>query len=814
MTELRRCAVVGAGVIGGGWAARFLLNGLDVAVFDPSPHAERGVREMLANAERAHGKLTLAPQARLGRLRFAGSIAEAVRDADLVQESAPEREELKTRLLSEIDAHARPDALVCSSTSGLLPSRLQGAMTHPGRFVVGHPFNPVYLLPLVEVCAGARTDPAAVDRALAFYGGLGMKPLHVRKEIDGFIADRLLEALWREALWLVHDGVATTAEVDDAIRYGAGLRWAFMGTFLTYRLAGGEAGMRHFMQQFGPALKLPWTKLMEVPELTDAFIDEIARQSDAQAGGQGLRALEQKRDDCLVAVMQALRTQGYAAGALLATHEERLYAAAHQPSPAAPDTSQALRLHAGTVRPDWVDYNNHMTESRYLQAFGDASDALLRFLGVDGSYLAAGFSYYTVETHIVHMREIAGLSPYYATTQVLGGDDKRLHVFHRLYNGSSDELLATAEQMLLHVDTRRGRACPGQPDVVRRVRALCDAHGGLPRPEQAGRSVGAQKRRGVSGPPLTRMLDPEVKAFIAKTEAFYPPAANHADIAENRASYDRMCAAFRMPRPAGVSVVDMVLQAEGPDRELRLRRYSVAAARPGSALLYLHGGGFVLGGLDSHDDVCAELCFGAATEVVALDYRLAPEHPFPAALDDTEAAYRTLVASGRQVIVGGDSAGGGLAAALCLRLKRLGEPPARGQLLIYPGLGGDPVRCGRRNLDAPLLRARDTFAYRDAYAGGKAALVQDDPEFAPLCAQDLRGLPPAAIIAAGIDPLRQDAEDYAALLSAAGVPTTYRVDPGLVHGHLRARHASRAAKQSFAAIVQALCKMTEGSFSG
>ncbi len=812
MNEVRRCAVIGAGVIGGGWAARFLLNGLDVAVFDPSPHTERGVREMLANAERAHGKLTLAPRVKLGTLRFAGSVMEAVHGADLIQESAPEREELKTRLLAEIDAHARRDALVCSSTSGLLPSRLQGAMAHPGRFVVGHPFNPVYLLPLVEVCAGARTDPATVDRAIAFYAGLGMKPLHVRKEIDGFIADRLLEALWREALWLVHDGVATTAEVDDAIRYGAGLRWAFMGTFLTYRLAGGEAGMRHFMQQFGPALKLPWTKLMQVPELTDALIDEIARQSDLQAGGQGLRALEQKRDDCLVAVMQALKLQNYAAGALLATHEERLHAAAHQPGTGAPDTSKPLRLHAGTVRPDWIDYNNHMTESRYLQVFGDASDALLRFLGVDGSYLAAGFSYYTVETHIVHVREIAGLSPYYATTQVLDGDDKRLHLFHRLYNGRSDELLATAEQMLLHVDTRRGRACLGQPDVVRRVQALCDVHGDLPRPEQAGRSVGAPRPRGVSGPELTRMLDPEVSAFIVRTESFYPPDANLADVTENRAAYDRMCAAFRRARPESISVIDTSLQAGGPDRELRLRRYSVATARPGSVLLYLHGGGYVLGGLDSHDDICAELCLTAATDVVALDYRLAPEHPFPAALDDTEAAYRSLVASGHQVVVGGDSAGGGLAAALCLRLKRLDEPPARGQILIYPSLGGDPYRCGRRNLDAPMLRARDTFAYRDAYAGGKTALLQGDPEFAPLCTQDVRGLSPAAIIAAGIDPLRQDAEDYAALLSAAGVPTTYRVDPGLVHGHLRARHASRAAEQSFAAIAQALRKMTEGSF--
>lgn len=802
-------------MIGGGWAARFALNGLDVTVYDPSPHTERGVREILANAERAHGKLTLAPRGVRGRLSFAGSVAEAVRDADLIQESAPEREGLKTKLLAEIDAHARADALVCSSTSGLLPSRLQGAMAHPGRFVVGHPFNPVYLLPLVEICAGAATDPATVERAITFYAGIGMKPLHVRKEVDGFIADRLLEALWREALWLVHDGVATTAEVDDAVRYGAGLRWSFMGTFLTYRLAGGEAGMRHFMEQFGPALKLPWTKLMDVPDLTEAFIDEIARQSDMQSGGEDLRALERKRDDCLVAVMQALKTQRYGAGELLAAHEERLYAAAHQASAAAAhDTSRVLRLHAGAVLPDWVDYNNHMTESRYLQVFGDASDALLRFLGVDGAYLAAGHSYYTVETHIMHLKEIAGLASYYATTQVLGGDDKRLHVFHRLHEASTDALLATAEQMLLHVDTHRGRACPAQPEIARRVETLRDAHGVLPRPEQAGRGVGARKPGGVASPDLARMLDPEVAAFIARTESFYPSSANSASATENRATYDRMCDAFRMPRPEGVVVADTALSAIGPERRLKLRRYSVPAARPGVTLLYLHGGGYVVGGLDSHDDVCAELCLAAAVEVVSLDYRLAPEHPYPAALDDTEVAYRGLAAEGRQVIVGGDSAGGSLAAALCLRLKRLGDAPARGQVLIYPGLGGDPFRCGERNLEAPLLSVRDSGGYRAAYAGGDAAIPRDDPEFAPLCARDLRGLAPAAIISAGIDPLQQDAEDYAALLAAAGVPVMYRNEAGLVHGHLRARHMSRAAGRSFVAITEAVRQLADGSFVG
>ena len=174
--------------------------------------------------------------------------------------------------------------MIASSTSGLLPTRLQAGMAHPERFVVGHPFNPVYLLPLVEICGGERTAQTTKDGGAALYREIGMRPLHVRKEIDGFIADRLLEALWREALWLVNDGVATTEEIDDAVRFGAGLRWCFMGTFLIYRLAGGEAGMRHFLAQFGPALKLPWTKL-EAPG-TDRGADRPRRRTQSDDAGR------------------------------------------------------------------------------------------------------------------------------------------------------------------------------------------------------------------------------------------------------------------------------------------------------------------------------------------------------------------------------------------------------------------------------------------------------------------------------------------------------------------------------------------------
>jgi carnitine 3-dehydrogenase len=806
MSEVQHCAVIGGGVIGAGWAARMLLNGLDVTVRDPAPDIVRSVEAVVANAERALGRLWPGTDRPRGSLRFANSVSDAVRDADFVQESAPERETLKRTLLREIDAHAPTNALICSSTSGLLPTRLQAEMRRPERMLVGHPFNPVYLLPLVEVCAGAATAQASVERASAFYRGLGMKPLHVRKEIDGFIADRLLEALWREALWLVHDGVATTAEIDDAIRFGAGLRWSFMGTFLIYRLAGGEAGMRHFLAQFGPALQLPWTKLMDVPDLTDAFIDEIARQSDLQAEGVDLRTLERKRDDCLVAVLQALRGEKFGAGALLA-EPERAEAVAAWPD----DTSKPLRLHGGRVEADWVDYNNHMTEARYLHICTCATDAFLALIGAGADYVATGHSFYTAETHLVHLREIAVQEPYYATTQVLAADEKRVHLFHRIHRRAGDAMIATGEHMLLHVDMRANRACPAPPEMAERARILRDAHAALPRPPQAGRSVGARRTAGLPSPPLHRMIDSEVAAFIVRTESFYPSSTNRATPADNRAHYNRMCDDFRQPYPAEVSVSDGVLRARHPDRQIRTRTF--VPPRPSDVtLLYLHGGGYVLGGLDSHDDVCAELCQQAGIEVLLLDYRLAPEHVYPAALDDTEAAFRHLRAQGKRVIVGGDSAGGNLAAALCLRMKRLRQAMPLGQVLIYPGLGGDLFRNGERNLDAPLLPVRDSGGYRGIYAGGEHRIPKDDPEFAPLCAPDLRGLPHAAIFAAGIDPLRQDAEDFSALLAAAGVPVMFRSEVGLVHGYLRARHMSRAAARSFAAVAAAVSEMVSGVF--
>jgi carnitine 3-dehydrogenase len=474
-TRPRSVALLGGGVIGAGWAARFVLNGCDVRLYDPAPDARSRASDVLANARTAYGQLTLAPLPAAGELRVVDSVAEAVAEAELVQESAPERVELKRALLAEADRAAPPDALVCSSTSGLRPSDLQAEMARPERFCIAHPFNPVYLLPLVELCAGESTASDTVERAAAAFRSVGMHPLVVRSEIDGFVADRLLEALWREALWLVNDGVATVEEVDDAIRYGAGLRWAFMGTFLTYRIAGGEHGMRHFLQQFGPALEWPWTHLTEVPELTEELVETIAAQSDAQAAGRSPRELERQRDRVLVRLLQALRVEEIGAGGTLAAWERELLGEA-------PASERR-------VPPEWVDYNGHVHESRYLELFADATDALLGTVGVDAGYLARGGSYFTVETHLSHLRQLEAGDRVHVDTQVLGSDDKRLHVFHVLLREGEAEPLATAEQMLLHVDTVTGRAAPSREPVRGRVAELTLRHEALPRPERAGRSI-------------------------------------------------------------------------------------------------------------------------------------------------------------------------------------------------------------------------------------------------------------------------------------------------------------------------------------
>ena len=488
MTGIAKAAVVCGGVIGAGWIARFIENGIAVDVFDPAPDARQKIGSVLQNADYANARLTMAPRPPKGRVRFCASVDEAVTGAELIVESVPEDLAIKHSVYASIEKTASETAIVASSTSGILPTDLQRHMAHPERLLVAHPFNPVYLLPLVELIGGNRTAAAVVERAKALYAGLGMHPLHVRKEIEAFVADRLLEATWREALWLVKDGIVTTAELDDAIRFGFGLRWAQMGIFETYRLAGGEAGMQHFLSQFGPCLKWPWTKLTDVPELDDELIELISSQSDAQSGDHSIRELERIRDDNLIAILQALRANDWGAGKTLAAYEKRCFDRGAIESDDI-DISAPIRTLERSVPTDWTDYNNHMNESRYLQCFADASDGLLRMLGVDADYVANSGSYFTVETHIRHLDEVAALQPIHVTTQVLNAEGKKLHVFHRLFHGDG-RLLATGEHMLIHVSLETRAASEPAEHINRMAMEIATAHARLDTPEDAGRRVG------------------------------------------------------------------------------------------------------------------------------------------------------------------------------------------------------------------------------------------------------------------------------------------------------------------------------------
>jgi carnitine 3-dehydrogenase len=494
MRQIKTLGLLGTGVIGGGWAARALHFGIDVLAADLKPEMQAWIRGAVDNAEGALSRLTFAPLPPKGTLSFTTDLRAMARQVDFIQENIPEQLELKQRVLADVSRCAPPDVIIASSTSGLMPSDLQRDMQAPERFLVAHPFNPVYLLPLVELVGGSSSSSGTLDAAGDFYRYIGMHALRVRREIPGHLTDRLQEALWREILHLVNDGVATTGELDDSIIYGPGLRWAAMGTNLIYHLAGGETGMRHMLKQFGPCLKWPWTKL-EAPELTERLIDRMVEGTQAQANGRSIRELERLRDDYLVAIQQVLRQFNIGAGATLRALEERLYQQNGAAARAAMDDmsgiadGKPLRLVETFVRPEWVDYNGHMTDSRYLQVFGDATDALLRAVGVDDAYRDSGRALYTVETHVSHRAEASALEPLYVTTQILGLDDKRVHLFHCLYRRRDDRVVATAEQLYLHVNRAAGKASSMDAAVRAKLENMRAAHASIAEPARSGRHL-------------------------------------------------------------------------------------------------------------------------------------------------------------------------------------------------------------------------------------------------------------------------------------------------------------------------------------
>lgn len=303
--DVRTVVCAGAGVIGGGWAAYFLARGYDVVVWDPAPDAEKRVRHVVDLAWPALTELGLVAGADPASLVVQPDLAVACAQADFVQESAPEDLDLKRRLLADIDAATPADVVVASSTSGYGMTEMQVDCAHPGRLVVGHPFNPPYLIPLVEVVGGERSDPDAVAWASDFYRHAGKSVITMDREVPGFIANRLQEALWREALHMVAAGEATVEQIDLSITDGPGLRWPIHGPMLTFHLAGGQGGMAHMLDHFGPSLLSPWTRLVAAeltPELRDAVVDGC----DREAAGRTIDDLVAERDRGVIAVLRAL----------------------------------------------------------------------------------------------------------------------------------------------------------------------------------------------------------------------------------------------------------------------------------------------------------------------------------------------------------------------------------------------------------------------------------------------------------------------------------------------------------------------------
>ncbi len=304
-SRVQRVTVVGTGVIGASWVAHFLARGLDVVATDPSPGAEDRLRSDVTAHWPILTQIGLACDASPDRLRFSTDLETAVADADFVQENGPEREDLKHALFARLDAATPPEVVLASSSSGLLPSVIQaGCPTHPERVLIGHPFNPPHLIPLVEVVPGSRTSVAAVDKAMAFYAAVGKRPIRLRQELPGHVANRLQAALWREAYSLVDRGIASVTDIDTAIAYGPGLRWAVLGPFVNQHLSGGPGGLAHNIEHLGPPMVAWWDDLRQ-PDLTPELAARLVAGVDTELAGIDQTKLVAHRDAVLTALLAA-----------------------------------------------------------------------------------------------------------------------------------------------------------------------------------------------------------------------------------------------------------------------------------------------------------------------------------------------------------------------------------------------------------------------------------------------------------------------------------------------------------------------------
>ena len=296
---IKKIAVIGTGVIGTGWIVRCLAHNKKVIAFDKDLKLEKKLIIEIKRAWPFVKKLFNKKKLNLKNFKYVTSIEEAVKNADFIQECVSENYKVKTNLMNNIGKKAKSNAIISSSSSGLLPTRIYSKCKNPARAMIGHPFNPVYLCPGVEIVAGKKTKKRFLNKANKFYKSISMNPIMVKKELPGYLADRLQEALWREGLHIINEGYATTKDLDRAIEDGPGLRWSLMGTFLTFHLAGGKAGMRQMLKQFGPALKLPWTKL-KAPKLSKKLSARVIKGTKQQAKGKSVSSISNIRDEYLV----------------------------------------------------------------------------------------------------------------------------------------------------------------------------------------------------------------------------------------------------------------------------------------------------------------------------------------------------------------------------------------------------------------------------------------------------------------------------------------------------------------------------------
>ena len=299
MSTIKKVAVIGTGVIGTGWIIRCLEHNKIVYAFDKDTKLKKNLIIEIKKTWPYVKKLFNKKKLKLKNFKYVTSLKEAIKDADFIQECAPENYKLKTKLMETIGKYSKSNTIIASSSSGLLPSRIYSKCKNPSRTIIAHPFNPVYMIPGVELVPGKKTKKNILNKANKFYKSISMNPIMVKKELPGYLSDRLQEALWREALHIVNEGYATTKDLDRAIEDGPGLRWSLMGTFLTFHLAGGKAGMKHMLEQFGPALKLPWTKL-KAPKLSKKLSSRVIIGTRQQAKGKSVAMISNIRDEYLV----------------------------------------------------------------------------------------------------------------------------------------------------------------------------------------------------------------------------------------------------------------------------------------------------------------------------------------------------------------------------------------------------------------------------------------------------------------------------------------------------------------------------------